>query len=950
MAKKPTLQKCSFCGMKFKDKSSLYDHIELKHKSLVPDNMSISQYVFNIKYNKQFGKCVICGNKTKWNETAERYDRLCSERCKEDYKKSFQKRMINKHGEVYLTRNPEHQRKMLANRKISGEYEWSDGSAKLGYTGSYELQFLKFLDLVMNFNSTDIISPAPQNFYYKDPEGKERFYFPDFFIPSLNLIIEIKDGGDNPNKHHKIQEVDKKLEKLKDAEMLKQTKFNFVKVSNKDYTGFINYLIDLKQHDPETCKAPLIRINENYFEKIEKKLIGSRQLLEESLEMNLTEKIKYYSDLAQISLNKEIYQDKMMNVIYESIIDTLDDNLIIESKEDINFNNYALQEEKMYPLNNLDDFAKCVRNFKNCPPLKKKQLAESLLEFAVKNEQQIPSISQIWSFVEKPKLLKEDENHDSLLHGNDRTDIYDITFDDVESYPRINEILDEAKDIWMSSDWHLYQTKRKNLFTKHNISNINEILIENQKLTVKSNDVFIFMGDMVDDEFINKEDLIRQIGGLTGQKIWVLGNNDVFEESFYHDCGFDYVVKAFKWKNFVFTHCPIECKDGYINIHGHIHGSRSYMKINAKNHIDVYCDLHAYKPVHLDVALTNFNKGFYDGQSFAPNYYFDKKFEKQRLSNENYSFTTSIQKARQNFERQYNYENKEFESFNLMGKKRNVIVTNIKGSSDNNGGYYAVNYGKLLVDDQDHTDETYTLPVYILGIRTNEIEEGSKLQVKIIGCVERSDSSEYLIGQSVHNNRDYTPLQIATLIYPQERHHIHDLYLYDSDSRTTRLIDIESDVIDIHSEEFMNKLVESFTLDVEGNLLLNMKEKSDFMARYMTSHRLLKIYEQTSSVENIKYELCKLYYMLVVIETYYVNTEKGNVLTKFIHSRNRTEALKAKAFIANDFNKYLKFVLAHDPEFNFSVYFTRTDYYKDVITFTPEKIKGLKRIIQSVVF
>lgn len=943
MAKKPTLQKCSFCGMKFNDKSSLYDHIELKHKSLLPKDMSVSQYVFNMKYNKQFGKCVICGGKTKWNESVERYDRLCSEKCKEDYKKAFQKRMINKHGEVYLTRKPEHQRKMLANRKISGQYEWSDGSAKVGYTGSYELQFLKFLDVVMNFNSTDIISPAPQNFYYKDENGKERFYFPDFFIPSLNLIIEIKDGGDNPNKHHKIQEVDKKLEKLKDAEMLKQTKFNFVKVSNNDYSGFINYLIDLKQHDPEKCKAPLVRIKESSFDNIAKKLVGNKPLLEDCSNMNLQEQIRFYSDLAKMSLHKEEYQDKILNAIYESIIISLDDNLIIESEEKIDFNNYILKEEKMYALNNLEDFQRNIRTFKNCPPLKKKILAESLYEYAKKNNQTIPKISQIWSYI-----TESDENHDDLKHGNNRPEL-EFKYDEIETYPKINEILDNAKNIYLGSDWHLYQSKRKNLFTKNPIPEINDILINNQILTVKSDDVFIFLGDMVDDEFINKEELIRNIAKLSGYKIWVLGNNDMFDESFYADCGFHHVVKAFRWNNYVFTHYPIPVEGNIINFHGHIHGSRSYMKMDDRNHIDVYTDLHGYKPLHIQTALVNYEKGFYRGLSYAPDYHFDRTFLKQRLKNENYSFDASIQKAKDHLKAQYNYENTQFESFVLMGKKRKAVITNVKGSSDNNGGWYAVNYGRLLIDDQEASSEVETLPIYILGIRSQEVEEGDTVQVRIIGCIERPDDSEYLIGQYIHNKRDYTPLQIASLIYPQERHYEGDLYLYDKESRVTRLVDIENDVMDIDSEEFMAKLVESFTLDVEGNLLLNMKEKSDFMARYMTSHRLMKIYEQTGSVENIKYELCKLYYMLEVIESYYVRNDKGNVLARYMHSRHRNEALKAKAFIANDFNKYLKYVLEHEPEFNFSVYFSKTDYYKDVIAFTPEKIRGLKKLVSSVI-
>lgn len=66
----------------------------------------------------------------------------------------------------------------------------------------------------MEFDSDDIFAPSPHTYYY-EYEGTKHFYIPDFFIGSLNLEVEIKDGGDNPNNHHKIQAVDKVKEEKK---------------------------------------------------------------------------------------------------------------------------------------------------------------------------------------------------------------------------------------------------------------------------------------------------------------------------------------------------------------------------------------------------------------------------------------------------------------------------------------------------------------------------------------------------------------------------------------------------------------------------------------------------------------------------------------------------------------------------------------------------------------
>ena len=153
--------------------------------------------------------------------------------------------MIGKYGKVYLTDDPEQQKKMLANRKISGKYRWSDDSGEIVYTGSYELDFLKLCDLVLNLNFTDISAPSPHTYTYKY-EQKDHFYIPDFFINSLNLEVEIKASD---NKHHKIVAVDHVKEKLKDDVMRSQKAFNYIKIYDKDYREFIRLIMTLKERD-----------------------------------------------------------------------------------------------------------------------------------------------------------------------------------------------------------------------------------------------------------------------------------------------------------------------------------------------------------------------------------------------------------------------------------------------------------------------------------------------------------------------------------------------------------------------------------------------------------------------------------------------------------------------------------------------------------------------------
>ena len=142
--------------------------------------------------------------------------------------------MIAKYGKLYLTQDPEMQRKMLQNRKISGVYQWSDGVTKLPYVGSYEKDFFRHLDMDLHWPAGDIVAPSPHTYTYSY-NGKDHFYIPDAFIPSLNCEIELKSTvrqeKQNPESYDK--------EKLKD-ELMKSCSnlINYLKIDNRDYTNF----------------------------------------------------------------------------------------------------------------------------------------------------------------------------------------------------------------------------------------------------------------------------------------------------------------------------------------------------------------------------------------------------------------------------------------------------------------------------------------------------------------------------------------------------------------------------------------------------------------------------------------------------------------------------------------------------------------------------------------
>lgn len=244
--------KCPHCGMKYNSLQTWGNHVSSKHPSLIPEGWSYARYFYYIQTGKREGHCVECKNPTEWNEGSQKYARFCKNpACKLAYRNRFKSRMIGTHGTVHLLNDPEQQRKMVAARKISGTYVFQTG-AKVQYTGTYELDFVRMLDTFLHFNPTDLMMPSPHTYYYEyknpnDPEHEGRhFYIPDAFIPSLNLEIEIKQ---NTSGHQKILNIDKVKEMQKDALMSTQP-VGYLKIVDKDYSAFFDYIANYHPEEP----------------------------------------------------------------------------------------------------------------------------------------------------------------------------------------------------------------------------------------------------------------------------------------------------------------------------------------------------------------------------------------------------------------------------------------------------------------------------------------------------------------------------------------------------------------------------------------------------------------------------------------------------------------------------------------------------------------------------
>ena len=256
--------KCPYCDQRF-IRSKLHIHIQDKHEDLIPEGYTALRIAFNTINHKDHGTCIICKEEAPWNEIKGRYERLCGkESCKEAYKKMVAERNKRIYGTDRLQSDPKYnaevQKKALAGRKIAGKYKFDDGG-EIAYVGSYERKLLEFLDKTMKCNSEDILSPGPEIPYIWNDQ--EHIYLPDFYYIPYNLIIEVKDGGDNKNNNPGVKEDNGSRLQAKEKAVKDLNKYSYIRLTNNNFGQLLSLMALLKYNLLENNTSPVYRINES---------------------------------------------------------------------------------------------------------------------------------------------------------------------------------------------------------------------------------------------------------------------------------------------------------------------------------------------------------------------------------------------------------------------------------------------------------------------------------------------------------------------------------------------------------------------------------------------------------------------------------------------------------------------------------------------------------------
>lgn len=253
--------KCPYCELR-DERKKLIIHIDKRHEEMLPEGYDGARIMYDkINHTDGHGNCRVCKKPTPWNYKAQRYDTLCSNpKCKEAMREEYKKNMLRVRGTYNILNDPQQQEKMLANRSISGKYKFRDGGI-VTYTASYEKKFVEFIDNVMEISSKDILMPGPTiEYWYK---GEKHFYITDCLYIPFNAIIEIKDGGNNPNNKSTpgmIASREKTVQKEKI--ITDRGEYNYIRLTNNEFTQLIEFFMEIKEKMLNDDPSMTIRIHE----------------------------------------------------------------------------------------------------------------------------------------------------------------------------------------------------------------------------------------------------------------------------------------------------------------------------------------------------------------------------------------------------------------------------------------------------------------------------------------------------------------------------------------------------------------------------------------------------------------------------------------------------------------------------------------------------------------
>ena len=944
---------CPLCRRKdFKDK--LIRHIEKDHEDIIGD-ISAEQFLYD-KTHPGSGKCIVCGNKTDWNEKTGKYHRVCSNpRCKEELRAKFKKNMIRVHGKVSLLDDAAHQAKMLAHRSISGTYVYSDGT-KFTYTGSYEHKAIEFMDKVLNCNSKDIIMPGPV-IDYTDQYGNSRQWITDIYYVPYNLIIEVKDGGDNPNNRQMDEYRAKQVSK--EAELIKLGEYNYLRLTDNKFVQLMEVLALLKDqeiNEPNTTNK-VIRINESAVYDDRFFTIDDTDELKDDIDIPIE-----YDIIRRLSDLKEYAAREHMGVgAVGGIVGTIDGNMLVQYTP----HRHSFSGEK-------DGFG--VVDDKKSTKLRVK---------SDNNETEI---------VDKEPFL-QDKFYKSYRHKRDR-----VTWENA-----INLYEEITGKVMLSKD----QLEYDDDFTEADLDRDNKLTLMNAIYSIESElyDTSLPLCDILDvntaksklKEFpegtmimednngyfaVDLESMIRTKSYKTILEIEApafVKTKDMLEED---DDSSDTNNKKVKEVNDSGMYKVLDDKyssedqlmddwNDYNSLSAEMkrHSDDKSIEIYGKSNVERFKELRSkYLNSEIpydDLALSESGLQLSDLDR-ARDYGIELRGKKREIEYlQAWSLNSGIFvilpcDSEEELDAQWNnlqsmdislIRISDMRMMEAFGCNNETMYNFLKSVFTNKGFddfYYLPMVESAMEDVQPIRNLPNTTPFYI----PHEIEVFKRNSTfGDIPSKWKSKADQWLKDyKNIYEGKSYDKKVILDWM-SNVRYLSLEYTRTQSDEYKQALLEfgwnpyMEFNPINmnrahnrantLYHRSMTAKLLQEkgigFEFDNKGNLFVkNFLKNKNYQATYMESHRLLMEYDRAKNIEAMKYELAKMYYL---------NLKITEDLTKQDRTKKDKELVKIRARVLNDFHKYLKVVLKADKQFNFSNYYQRSEFCDDSFVITAPTLK-----------
>ena len=944
---------CPLCRRKdFKDK--LIRHIEKDHEDIIGE-LSAEQFLYD-KTHPGSGKCIVCGNKTEWNEKTGKYHRLCSNpRCKEEMRAKFKKNMIRVHGKVSLLDDAAHQAKMLANRSISGTYVYNDGT-KFTYTGSYEHKAIEFMDKVLHCNSKDIIMPGPV-IDYTDQYGNSRQWITDIYYVPYNLIIEVKDGGDNPNNRQMDDYRAKQVSK--EAELIKLGEYNYLRLVDNKFVQLMEVLALLKDqeiNDPTTTNK-VIRINESAV--YDNRFFAIDDVEESEENDNIPQE---YDIIRRLSDLKEYAAREHMGVgAVGGIVGTIDGNMLVQYTP----HRHSFSGEK-------DGFG--VVDDKKSTKLR------------------VKSDNEETEIVDKEPFL-QDKFYKSYRHKRDR-----VTWENA-----INLYEEITGKVMLSKD----QLEYDDDFIEADLDRENKLILMNMIYSIES-DIYNTAMPLCDILEVNT--------AKSKLKEFPEGTMIMEDHNGYFAIDLKSGIRSKSYNTILEIEAPafVKAKDAMaqdddsqntnnnkvkevndsgmykvlddkytseeklmddwndynsLSIDMKRHSDDMSIEIYGKSNIDRFKELRSkYLNSEIpydDLALSESGLQLSDLDR-ARDYGIELRGKKREIEYlQAWSLNSGIFiilpcDSEEELDAQWNnlqsmeislIRISDMRLMEVFGCNNETMYNFLKSIFTNKGfdDFYSFPIVESAVEDvQPVRNLPNTTPFYI----PHEIEVFKRNST--FGQVPdkwKSKADEWLrTYKKIYEGKSYdkkaildwmSNVRYLSLEHARTQSDEYKQALLEfgwnpyMEFNSTNMAKAHDRANTIYHRSITSKLLQEksigFEFDARGNLFIkNFLKNKSYQSVYMESHRLLMEYDRAKNIEGMKYELAKMYY---------INLKISEDLIKQDRTKKDKELVKIRARVLNDFHKYLKVVLKEDKQFNFSNYYQSSEFCDDSFVITAPTLK-----------